>query len=121
MIVWKEGAPMPVNSCADYPMSWKPVLDRNSRPLYLALARQLADDVMKPYRPYVDELVYQLYRNGNTQLTKKVKGELLRLLFVDTRFDKVVRPLEVGLMFSASSLAKCFAGTQKKIAYPLLE
>ena len=81
----------------------------------------LADDVMEPYRPYVDELVYQLYRNGNTQLTKKVKGELLRLLFVDTRFDKVVRPLEVGLMFSASSLAKCFAGTQKKIAYPLLE
>ena len=81
----------------------------------------LADDVMEPYRPYVDELVYQLYRNGNTQLTKNVKGELLRLLFVDTRFDKVVRPLEVGLMFSASSLAKCFAGTQKKIAYPLLE
>lgn len=40
----------------------------------------LADDVMEPYRPYVDELVYQLYRNGNTQLTKKVKGELLRLL-----------------------------------------
>ena len=76
---------------------------------------------MEPYRPYVDELVYQLYRNGNTQLTKKVKGELLRLLFVDTRFDKVVRPLEVGLMFSASSLAKCFAETQKKIAYPLLE
>ena len=24
MIVWKEGAPMPVNSCADYPMSWRP-------------------------------------------------------------------------------------------------
>ena len=43
----------------------------------------LADDVMEPYRPYVDELAYQLYRNGNTQLTKKVKGELLRLLFVD--------------------------------------
>lgn len=75
----------------------------------------LADDVMEPYRPYADELVYQLYRNGNTQLTKKVKGELLRLLFVDTRFDKVVRPLEVGLMFSASSLAKCFAGTQKRL------
>ncbi len=37
---------MPYNSFADYPMSWKPVLDRNSRPLYLALARQLADDVM---------------------------------------------------------------------------
>ena len=37
---------MPYNSFADYPMSWKPVLDRNSRPLYLALARQLANDVI---------------------------------------------------------------------------
>jgi len=24
MIVWKEGAPMPVNSFADYPVSWRP-------------------------------------------------------------------------------------------------
>lgn len=55
---------------------------------------------MEPYRPYVDELVCQLYRNGNTQLTKKVKGELLRLLFVDTRFDKVVRPLSRTYVFS---------------------
>lgn len=37
---------MPYNSFVDYPMSWKPILDRNSRPLYLALARQLADDVL---------------------------------------------------------------------------
>ena len=60
-------------------------------------------------------------RDGHAQLTREVKGELLRVLFADTRFDKVVRPLEVGLTFSASSLARCFAGTQKKIAFPLLE
>lgn len=81
----------------------------------------LADDLMEPYRPYVDESVYRLYRNGHMQLTKEVKSELLRILFSDTRFDKIVRPLEVGLTFSASSLAKCFAGVRKKIAYPLLE
>ena len=81
----------------------------------------LADDVMEPYRPYVDELVHRLHADGHAQLTREVKGELLRVLFADTRFDKVVRPLEVGLTFSASSLARCFAGTQKKIAFPLLE
>lgn len=81
----------------------------------------LADDVMEPYRPYVDWLVYKLYTEGRTQLTKETKGELLHLLFLDTRFDKLLRPLDVGLTFTAASLAKCFAGTRKKVAYPLLE
>lgn len=81
----------------------------------------LADDLMEPYRPYVDELAYHLHAAGKSQLTKEVKGELLRLLFVDTRFDKILRPLDVGLTFTSASLAKCFAGTQKKILYPLLE
>ncbi|WP_418981827.1 type II CRISPR-associated endonuclease Cas1 [Alistipes sp.] len=81
----------------------------------------LADDVMEPYRPYVDWLVYKLHAEGRTQLTKETKGELLHLLFMDTRFDKLLRPLDVGLTFTAASLAKCFAGTRKKVAYPLLE
>lgn len=81
----------------------------------------LADDVMEPYRPYLDELVYRLYAAGRSQLTKEVKGELLRILFADTRFEKVRRPLDVGLTFTSASLAKCFAGTQKKIIYPQLE
>ena len=81
----------------------------------------LADDLMEPYRPYVDELVYNLYRQGHEQLTREVKSALLRVLFADTRFDNVMRPLEVGLTFTTSSLAKCFAGIRKKIAYPLLE
>lgn len=81
----------------------------------------LADDLMEPYRPYVDEIVYRLYTNGHMQLTREVKSELLRILFVDTRFDKIVRPLEVGLTFTTSSIAKCFADTQKKVSYPLLE
>lgn len=81
----------------------------------------LADDLMEPYRPYVDEQVYNLYRQGHEQLTREVKSALLRVLFADTRFDNVTRPLEVGLTFTTSSLAKCFAGIRKKIAYPLLE
>lgn len=81
----------------------------------------LADDLMEPYRPYVDEIVYRLYANGHKQLTREVKGELLRILFVDTRFDKIVRPLEVGLTFTTASMAKCFAGIQKKVTYPMLE
>ena len=81
----------------------------------------LADDLMEPYRPYVDELVYNLYNQGHEQLTKEVKSQLLRILFVDTCFDKVMRPLDVGLTFTSSSMAKCLSGIQKKIVYPLLK
>lgn len=81
----------------------------------------LADDIMEPYRPYVDEIVYGLYADGERKLTKEVKSKLLGLLFTDTVFGKVTRPLNVGLTMTTASLAKCFAGTQKKIIYPLLE
>ena len=81
----------------------------------------LADDIMEPYRPYVDETVYDIYRQGITELTPETKGRLLRLRFADTRFDRVTRPLDVGLTFTSASLAKCFAGKQKKLSFPMLE
>lgn len=81
----------------------------------------LADDIMEPYRPYVDEIVFDLYANGERELTKEVKTRLLRLLFMDTVFGKLTRPLDVGLTITSASLAKCFNGIQKKITYPLLE
>lgn len=81
----------------------------------------LADDIMEPYRPYVDEIVFDLYANGERELTKEVKTRLLRLLFMDTSFGKLTRPLDVGLTMTSASLAKCFNGIQKKITYPLLE
>ena len=80
----------------------------------------LADDIMEPYRPFVDEIVFDLYANGETELNKDVKAEILKLLYVDTVFDKVTRPLDLGLSVTTSSLAKCFSGEQKKIMYPLL-
>lgn len=81
----------------------------------------LADDIMEPYRPYVDEIVFDLYTNGDHKLTKEVKTCLLRLLYTDTIFGKITRPLDVGLTMTSASLAKCFSGIQKKIAYPQLE
>ncbi len=81
----------------------------------------LADDIMEPYRPYVDEIVYHMFMNGVTNLDKDAKGQLLRVLYADTVFNKVTRPLDIGLTMTTSSLAKCFGGTGKKILYPLLE
>lgn len=81
----------------------------------------LADDIMEPYRPYVDEIVYELYLNRTKELTKEVKSKLLFLLYTDTFFDKNKKPLEIGLTTTTASLVKCFSGIQKKISYPQLE
>lgn len=81
----------------------------------------LADDLMEAYRPFVDEIVYTLYLNGETELTKEVKAKLARILFVDCLFLHTKRPLDIGLTATSASLAKCFASTQKKLSLPLLE
>lgn len=81
----------------------------------------LADDIMEPYRPYVDEIIFNLHENGNNELTKNVKAEIVRLLFTDTHFDKITRPLEVALTSTSASLVKCFNGSIKKIIYPQLK
>lgn len=81
----------------------------------------LADDVMEPYRPYVDEIVFGLYENGENSLNQYSKSEILKLLYTDTFFGKVTRPLNIGLSITTASLAKCYNGLQKKILYPQLK
>ena len=80
----------------------------------------LADDVMEPYRPYVDEIVYSLYMNGIMGLDKKAKTELLRLLTCDVHIGKVLRPLQLALTFTTASLCKYYAGEIKKLSLPFL-
>lgn len=81
----------------------------------------LADDVMEPYRPFVDEIVYHLYFDGATsELDKQSKGELLRILFADVQMGKLTRPLEVALSMTTASLLKVLKGEQEKLSLPVL-
>lgn len=81
----------------------------------------LADDIMEPYRPYVDEIVYALSMQGKMELTKDAKADLIQVLYADTQFSKVIRPLSVGLTFTSSSLFKCFAKEQTILSLPLMK
>jgi len=81
----------------------------------------LADDVMEPYRPFVDEIVYHLFFDGATsELDKQSKGELLRILFADVKLGKLTRPLEVALSMTTASLLKVLKGEQEKLVLPVL-
>ena len=82
----------------------------------------LADDIMEPFRPFVDWKVHELNEKypGMDKLEKEIKAELLDFLTFDLYYEKCVRPLMVGLAQTTASLARCIGGKQKKIEYPAL-
>ena len=81
----------------------------------------LADDIMEPYRPYVDEYVYQLiqkYGLPPEELPKAWKAELLLIPTLDVVIGGKKSPLMVGVSQTTASLYKCFSGEMRKVAYP---
>lgn len=80
----------------------------------------LADDIMEPYRPYVDEMVLSLYKTyPNTLIIEKEqKAELLKLMAIDVEIGDLKRPLMVALSMTTASLTRCFSGESRKIVYP---
>ena len=81
----------------------------------------LADDLMEPYRPFVDEVVYDLAMQGRIDLTKETKGELISILYADTLFNNTKRPLSVGLSMTTASMVKCLSKEQDKLSIPILQ
>ncbi len=80
----------------------------------------LADDIMEPYRPYVDELVINLMaRVGDySELTRDIKAELLVIPTLDVMIDGKRSPLMIAVGQTTASLYKCFCGEIRKISYP---
>ncbi len=80
----------------------------------------LADDVMEPYRPYVDWEVLHLPGIHETEegLTKEQKIALLKLSQIDVTIGDLKRPLFHAVSITTASLFKCFQKTQRKISYP---
>lgn len=80
----------------------------------------LADDIMEPYRPYVDMLVYDItVQYGiDIELSKDIKAELLSIPTLDVIIDGKRSPLMIGVSQTTASLYKCFKGEIRKIIYP---
>ena len=78
----------------------------------------LADDLMEPYRPFVDDIVLGLTREGTKALDKEAKRSLLGVLVKDVRLDDIVRPLAVGMTLTTASLCRCLRGEDDRLKYP---
>lgn len=83
----------------------------------------LADDIMEPYRPYVDKVVAEIVDGGAdiSHLTTELKGKLLAIPVLDVVINGRRSPLMVGVGMTTASLYKCYSGEIRKIAYPMME
>lgn len=80
----------------------------------------LADDIMEPYRIYVDFLVAEIVAAGGnfSELTLYLKSELLKLPALDVFIDGNWSPLMIAMSRTTNSLYECFSGVSRKILYP---
>lgn len=94
-----------------------PSIGINHRNKYNAFC--MADDIMEPYRPYVDWLVLHLPETENCEeMTREQKVELLKIPQMDVQIEGLKRPMFHAVSITTASLYKCFEGTQRKISYP---
>lgn len=81
----------------------------------------LADDIMEPYRPYVDRLVLEITERQDEEieeLSPAIKKEILVLPTVDVTIEEQSSPLMVAVQRTTASLMQCFEGEKRKISYP---
>ena len=80
----------------------------------------LADDIMEPYRPFVDKVVCDIVRMHGSylELTPDMKKQLLSIPAMDVIINEEKSPLMVAVQKTTASLSKCFEGKQRKILYP---
>ena len=80
----------------------------------------LADDIMEPYRPYVDQLVLDIIQCNSeiSDITRDFKMQLLGIPMLDVVINGKRSPLMIAAQQTTASLARCFAGESKRISYP---
>lgn len=82
-------------------------------------AMRLVDDLMEPFRPVIDLKVWQLHRQGESQITPDTKRALVRTLYDDMQTSAGVTPVMVCAQKLATSLAQIFIGEKEKLDLPL--
>lgn len=70
----------------------------------------LADDIMEPYRPYIDDEVILFTKKNpdEKELTIEFKRQICEVLTRDVSIGSVTRPLMIALSITSTSLVKVF-------------
>ena len=80
----------------------------------------LADDIMEPYRAFVDLKVLELlplYKDSET-LTPVIKRDMLSITTADVIIEGHRSPMMIAMQTTANSVRQCFSGEARKVIYP---
>lgn len=82
----------------------------------------LADDIMEPYRPFVDRLVIETMAEVGdySELTRDIKASLLQIPVLDVVVGGKRSPLMVAVGQTTASLSRCFRGEERQVSYPTM-
>jgi len=80
---------------------------------------RLVDDLMEPFRPMIDLKVWQLHKQGESEITPETKRALVRTLYDDMQTSAGATPVMVCAQKLATSLAQVFMGERDKLDLPL--
>ena len=80
----------------------------------------LADDIMEPYRPFVDQVALDMWKQGGitSDISQGQKRQLLNITTMDVYINGQRRPMMLAIQTTAQSVQKCFSGEARKIIYP---
>ncbi|HBU44167.1 MAG TPA: type II CRISPR-associated endonuclease Cas1 [Porphyromonadaceae bacterium] len=83
----------------------------------------LADDIMEPYRPFVDSVIIDILKKNDdiSEISKEHKTLLLNIPVLDVVINGQRSPLMIAVAQTTASLYQCFAGKIRKIKYPSFE
>lgn len=79
---------------------------------------RLADDLMEPFRPFVDLAVFRLLHAGSDAVTPETKKILAAVMEGEVGTESGATPLKTAVQDMASSLGLIFEGKQEKLVLP---
>jgi CRISPR-associated protein Cas1 len=77
----------------------------------------LVDDLMEPFRPWIDIRVKEL---GSVDLTPEIKQYLIKVLFNDVRYNNQLSSIMSSITYSAQNYKLCVLGELNSIDFPTI-
>lgn len=78
----------------------------------------LADDLIEPFRPVIDMLVYKLLMDGHNEMSPEVKSQLIETLNIDVEIGSKRQPVNYAIEQVVQSLIRCYKGDDKNLKLP---
>ncbi|NOX34728.1 MAG: type II CRISPR-associated endonuclease Cas1 [Deltaproteobacteria bacterium] len=81
----------------------------------------LADDLMEPFRPWVDQLVFQLSSQDKFEINKDTKQVLLQVPAQKVNYNGKIMPFMVSCHYLIADLKRIYHDKSLKLKYPELD